>query len=71
MALMIALWTPAIRRLRTAWREGMGLKAEQLFLAAALPFLFTILSITWDILLVPSAGAFGFFILGALAEPRS
>jgi hypothetical protein len=70
MALMVAFWMPAVRRLRAAVGEGAGVKEEQLFLAAALPFLFTILSITWDILLVPSAGAFGFFILGALAEPR-
>jgi len=71
MALLIALWLPALRRLRAALRERAGVREEQVFLAAALVFLFTILSITWDILLVPSAGAFGFFLLGALAEARS
>ena len=71
MALLIALWMPAFRRLWAALRERAAVREEQVFLGAALVFLFTILSVTWDILLVPSAGAFAFFLLGALAEPRS
>jgi O-Antigen ligase len=62
MALLIAFWLRAIRGLLGARREDV------LLVSIGLIFLFTILSVSWDILLVPSAGALGFFLLGAVSE---
>jgi O-antigen ligase len=58
MALLGAFWLRAIRGSRP-------LGADLVIVVAGLIFLFTILAFTWDILLVPSAGALAFFLLGA------
>jgi hypothetical protein len=65
MALLGAFWLRAIRGLLP------GRRPEVLILGAGVVSLFTILSLTWDILLVPSAGALGFFLLGALTQSGS
>jgi hypothetical protein len=62
MTLMVAFWSRAIRG------ATARVTAAAIFLGAGLVFLFTILSISWDVLLVPSAGALGFFLLGMMAE---
>ena len=62
MGLLAAYWLRAIRGMQAARSP------EGILVCAGLLFLFTILSLTWDILLVPSAGALGFFLLGALGE---
>jgi hypothetical protein len=64
MALLGAFWLRAIRA------SALPLGADLVLLSAGLVFLFTILAFTWDILLVPSAGAFGFFLLGAASESQ-
>jgi hypothetical protein len=62
MALLIAFWRRAIGASLPNWRENV------LFIGAGFVFLFTILALTWDILLVPSAGGLGFFLLGAMSQ---
>lgn len=62
MALMGAFWISAVRGSLPRVPEGVG------FLLAGLLFIFGALSLTWDILLVPSAGAYTFFLLGAVAH---
>jgi len=62
MALLTVFWLRAARAIRLRPRP------EALIVCAGVVSLFTILSFTWDILLVPSAGALGFFLLGALSE---
>lgn len=62
MALLGVFWLRAAQATRL--RPG----PEALVVCTGLVSLFTILSLTWDILLVPSAGALGFFLLGALSE---
>ena len=59
MTLLGAFWLRAIRGSVPPFREDL------VVLGAGLVFLFTILAFTWDILLVPSAGACAFFLLGA------
>ena len=62
MALIIAFWRRAIRATQPDWRE------DAVMIGAGLVCLFTILALSWDILLVPSAGALGFFLLGAMSH---
>lgn len=64
IVLLAALWRPAVRASLAVMKE------EVLFLGFGLVFLFTVFAVSWDILLVPSAGALGFFILGAVAAPE-
>lgn len=61
MILVTAFWLRALSGALAA--PG----ADVVFLGAGLLFLFTILSATWDVLLVPSAGALAFFLLGAVS----
>lgn len=62
MALILAFWRRAIRAAQPDWREDV------VMIGAGLVCLFTILAFSWDILLVPSAGALGFFLLGAMSH---
>ena len=62
MVLVGAFWSEALRGARARITAGVA------FLFAGLVFLFVVVSLTWDILLVPSAGAYAFFLLGALGH---
>jgi hypothetical protein len=62
MALLGAFWLEAVRG------SLPGMTASVAFLVAGLIFLFAVLSLSWDILLVPSAGAYAFFLLGAVSQ---
>ena len=62
MALLGAFWLQAGRGSLPAMTAGVA------FLLAGLVFLFVVLSLSWDILLVPSAGAYAFFLLGAIGQ---
>ncbi len=62
MALLSAFWVRAIRAVPIRPGEDLVL------VGAGLVFLFAVLAFTWDILLVPSAGALAFFLLGAASE---
>jgi hypothetical protein len=62
MALIIEFWRRAIRAAQPDWRE------DAVMIGAGLVCLFTILALSWDILLVPSAGALGFFLLGTMSH---
>lgn len=64
MAMIGAFWLRAIRAV------GVPLRADVALVGAGVVFLFTVLAFTWDILLVPSAGALAFFLLGAASEPE-
>ncbi len=64
MALIGAFWLHAVRGARP------GMTSSAVFVLAGLVFLFTVVSLTWDILLVPSAGAYAFFLLGAMSQSR-
>ena len=64
MSLVAMFWWHAIKGAREGLTDGVA------FVLSGVFFLFTVLSLTWDILLVPSAGAVGFFLLGAITHSK-
>jgi len=54
--------------LRNAWKgRQIPMSPEWFFAACAVLMTFTFPSLLWDILIIPSAGALAWFLLGALA----
>jgi hypothetical protein len=51
------------------WNNGVSLKAELFFSLGAILITFLFLGMTWDILIVPSAGALVYFLAGLLSVP--
>lgn len=51
-------------------RRGVLLSAEYFFVTMAVAIVFGFLAFTWDILMVPSAGAFSYLLLGLLARAK-